>query len=72
MRITRTRAQAARLIEAGAVRVNREKVLKPAAAVRPGDVLTIARAGQVRVYRVLALAERRMGAALVSGYREEL
>jgi ribosome-associated heat shock protein Hsp15 len=41
------------------VRVNREKVTSQSRLVRPGDVLTIALAGGVRVVRVKALAQRR-------------
>jgi ribosome-associated heat shock protein Hsp15 len=58
-RICKTRGVAARLIEAGAVRVNAERVLKPATPVRVGDGLSFAHAGRVRALRVLALGHRR-------------
>jgi len=41
------------------VRVNAQKTLKPAAMVKPGDTLTIARADRVHVVRILAIAARR-------------
>ena len=71
-RITRTRSEAARLVEEGAVRINRVKVFKPAAIVHVDDVLTVVRFGRVRVFRVLALAERRLSARLAEMLREEL
>ncbi|HEU0223057.1 MAG TPA: RNA-binding S4 domain-containing protein [Paracoccaceae bacterium] len=58
-RFFRTRSLAARMVAAGGVRVNRVRVTKPAALVRPGDVLTIALPGMVRVVRMVAAGERR-------------
>ncbi len=62
-RLRKTRADCARMVEAGAVRINRQPTDKPHARVRPGDVLTIAlgsgEAGRIAVWRVLALAGRR-------------
>jgi len=58
-RLVKTRTLAARLVEEGAVRVNRRKVLKPSHAVAPGDVLTLAVHGRVRVLRVEAIGVRR-------------
>ncbi len=54
---TRTLAQAA--ASAGKVRLNGVRVQKPAQTLKPGDVLTLARGGQVVALRVLALGERR-------------
>ena len=50
---------AAALVEAGHVRLNRVKVLKPGHGVAPGDVLTIALNARVRVLKVEACAARR-------------
>ncbi|WP_198373705.1 RNA-binding S4 domain-containing protein [Roseomonas rosulenta] len=62
-RTRKTRADCARLVEAGAVRINRQPTDKAHARVRPGDVLTIAQGqgerGRIVVWRVLALAARR-------------
>ncbi len=82
-RIRRHRADCARLVEGGAVRINRRPTDKPHALVRPGDVLTVALGhaderpdgslgGQVRVMRVLALAERRGPATLAAGLYEDV
>jgi ribosome-associated heat shock protein Hsp15 len=62
-RVAKTRAACAALVEAGAVRVNRQPTTKPHARVAPGDVLTLALGhggtARIRVWRVLALAGRR-------------
>ena len=58
-RVVKSRALAARLVEAGHVRVNRDKISDPSRPVRPGDVLTIALDRGVLVWRVLALGDRR-------------
>lgn len=58
-RLVRTRSLAARLVEDGKIRVNREKVLKPAQNVRPGDVITAAVGGRVRVVRIAEPGQRR-------------
>jgi ribosome-associated heat shock protein Hsp15 len=75
-RLRKTRADCARLVEAGAVRINRQPTDKPHARVRPGDVLTIAQGsgegGRIAVWRVLALADRRGPAAEARGLYEDL
>lgn len=58
-RFAKSRGIAAKLVSETGVRVNGTRVSKPAAAVRPGDVLTFALGRQVRVIRVLALGHRR-------------
>lgn len=58
-RLCKTRSLAARLIEAGAVRVNAARVLKPATPLRVGDGVTLVHAGHVRALRVLGLGLRR-------------
>ncbi|WP_431283865.1 RNA-binding S4 domain-containing protein [Humitalea sp. 24SJ18S-53] len=62
-RLARSRADCTRLVEKGAVRLNRQPTEKPHARVGPGDLLTIAlgkgEQGIIKVWRVLALAERR-------------
>ncbi|NKC34433.1 RNA-binding S4 domain-containing protein [Falsiroseomonas selenitidurans] len=58
-RLAKTRAECARHVAIGRVRVNRQTTDKPHYKLRPGDVLTLALPGQVRVWRVQALADRR-------------
>jgi ribosome-associated heat shock protein Hsp15 len=62
-RVVKTRSIAAALVQAGKVRVNREKAVKASYTVNLGDVITIAVSGRVRVLRVASLAERRGPAA---------
>ncbi|SPF78410.1 RNA-binding S4 domain-containing protein [Pseudoprimorskyibacter insulae] len=58
-RFFKTRSLAAKIVSGGHVRVNGNRIAKPAVTVGPGDVLTFAQANDVRVIRVLALGERR-------------
>jgi ribosome-associated heat shock protein Hsp15 len=58
-RALKSRTLAARLVEEGRVRVNREKVVKPSHAVRAGDVITASINGHLRVLKVVGLGERR-------------
>ena len=58
-RVVRSRTLAAQLVGGGKVRVNRMRVLKPSHVLHPGDILTIAVRGEVRVLEVLAVGERR-------------
>ena len=62
-RFVKTRSRAAELILAGAVRVNAQRVTKPACPIRVGDGLSFALNGEVRVLRVRALGLRRGPAA---------
>jgi ribosome-associated heat shock protein Hsp15 len=62
-RVARSRADCARLVEEGSVRLNRQPTDKPHARLRPGDVVTFAIGpaprARIRVWRVLSLAARR-------------
>jgi ribosome-associated heat shock protein Hsp15 len=58
-RFFKSRTLAAKLCEAGRVRVNRQPVSKPSAAVRAGDLLTFPQGDTIRVIKVLGLGERR-------------
>ena len=58
-RFYRTRPLAQAATQAGKVRLNGSRIDKPGHAVKPGDVLTLGRGGQVMAVRVVALAERR-------------
>ena len=58
-RLAKTKPACGALIEAGGFRLNRQPVTKDHARIRVGDVLTFMWAGEVRVWRVLALGERR-------------
>ncbi|MCT8988841.1 RNA-binding S4 domain-containing protein [Chelativorans sp. SCAU2101] len=58
-RVVKSRSLAAKLAQAGRVRVNRSKIDQASHAVRPGDVLTITLDRRILVYRVLAPGSRR-------------
>jgi ribosome-associated heat shock protein Hsp15 len=58
-RFMKARADCARLVADGLVRINRQPTDKPHARLRVGDVLTVPLRGAVRVVRVQALATRR-------------
>ena len=58
-RMVRTRSDAARLTEAGFVRLNGARVAAPSRAVRIGDVVTLALDRSVRVIKVEGFCERR-------------
>ncbi|MEL0436036.1 RNA-binding S4 domain-containing protein [Phycobacter sp. K97] len=58
-RFFKTRSLAAKQVSAGHVRLNSDKVSKPAQSVSPGDVLTFPQGRQIRVVRVEAIGERR-------------
>jgi ribosome-associated heat shock protein Hsp15 len=54
------------------VRLNSRINKKPAQSIRPGDVLTIARAREVLVVRILSLPERRGSADQAQAAYEEV
>mgnify|MGYP001187861712 CR=1 FL=1 len=58
-RFYKTRSLAARQVSDGHVRLNGDRVTKPAQPVTPGDVLTFPQGREIRVVRVLALGHRR-------------
>ncbi|MBI4723562.1 MAG: RNA-binding S4 domain-containing protein [Rhodomicrobium sp.] len=58
-RIAKSRSTAAKLIENGCIRVNRQRVQKPSACVKCGDVLTATLHSRVRVIEIRAIGERR-------------
>ena len=70
-RIMKSRSLAQKCVEAGHVRINKVKVTKPGHDVKPGDVLTVAAHGSVRVLKVLGQGTRRGPAAEAQGMYEE-
>jgi ribosome-associated heat shock protein Hsp15 len=52
-RVVKSRSLAAKLAQAGRVRINRDKAEQASHPVKPGDVLTITLDRQVLVYRVV-------------------
>ncbi len=66
-RFFKTRGQAAEIVTAGHVRVNGAKIAKASYGVSPGDTLTFAQGGRIRVIRVTGLGERRGPATEAQG-----
>ena len=58
-RIVKSRSLAAKLVQAGHVRVNRDKTDNASKAVRSGDVLTVTLDRRILVLKVLAAGSRR-------------
>jgi ribosome-associated heat shock protein Hsp15 len=58
-RFFRSRALASDVVSAGRCRVNGQRTSKPGQGVSVGDVLTFAQAKQIRLIRIVDLAQRR-------------
>ncbi len=71
VRLFRTRSMAIEACRAGHVKAGGESV-KPAHAVRVGEVIAIRLGAMVRTVRVRGLIEKRVGAGLVSECLEDL
>lgn len=70
-RLVKTRTLSAKLIGAGKIRVNGERVRKTAHHVGKGDIIT-ASLGRIVVVRVLGSVERRVSAGLARSLFEDL
>jgi ribosome-associated heat shock protein Hsp15 len=71
-RFFKSRGLAGEVAGSGAVRVNGERIAKPAHGVRVGDVLTFPQARHIRVVRVLGLGTRRGPAAEAQALYDDL
>jgi ribosome-associated heat shock protein Hsp15 len=71
-RAVKSRTLAAKLVEAGHVRVNRDKAAQASYMVKQGDVLTIALDRRVLVYRIVDTGLRRGPAAEAATLYEDL
>lgn len=71
-RFFKTRSLAAGVARARKIRLNGAHVSKASAAIQPGDVLTFAKAGCVRVIKVAALSARRGPASEAQTLYEDL
>ena len=71
-RVVKARSSAAALVESGHVRVNGVREKSPGHAVKPGDVITIALDGGVRLLKVRSFSERRGDATAARVLYEDL
>jgi ribosome-associated heat shock protein Hsp15 len=58
-RIVKSRTLGQALVERGKVRINRVRIGKPSAMVKPGDVLTVMLGPNVRILEILGIGTRR-------------
>ena len=71
-RLAKTRSGAQRAIEAGKVRINGVRALKPSRLVQAGDVVTATLLGKLSVVRVMGMAERRGSASVARTLYDDL
>ena len=71
-RVVKARTSAARLVQAGHVRINGVREKAPGHGVKPGDVLTIALDNSVRILKVAGFSQRRGDAAAARVLYEDL
>lgn len=71
VRLYKSRSLATEACDGGKVKVNGTSV-KPSASVKLGDMIHARAAGRERIIKVLALLDKRVGAALVVDYMEDL
>lgn len=71
-RALKSRTLAAKLVEEGRVRVNRERVAKPSHAIKAGDVITASINDRLRILKVVALGDRRGPASEAQTLYEDL
>jgi len=71
-RLAKTRTLAAGLVSTGRIRVNRDKISKPSAVVKRGDVITASLGRRIRVVKIIELGARRGPASEAMGLYEDL
>jgi ribosome-associated heat shock protein Hsp15 len=72
IRLVKSRTLAQALIDAGHVRLDRERVVKTSEEVRVGSIIALPLRGEVRILRVISLPARRGPAAEARACYEEL
>jgi ribosome-associated heat shock protein Hsp15 len=71
VRLFKTRSTAAEACKKGRVQINGTSV-KSSRTVKPGDTIDVKTPPVTRTYKVLAIAEKRMGAKLVPGFIKDI
>ena len=71
-RVAKTRTLSATLITEGKVRINGERIEKPAQTVRIGDTVTIVTRQQMRTLKVAGFAQRRGSAQVAAALFDDL
>jgi len=71
-RFFKTRTLAAKIVSAGHVRVNAERIKKPSSSIKAGDGLSFMQGRTLRIVRVTALGVRRGPASEAQALYEDL
>ena len=71
VRVFKTRSQAAEACKKSRVLIDGD-VVKPGKSITVGTIIDVKKPPLIHTYKVLALAEKRMGAKLVKDYMEDL
>lgn len=71
VRVFKTRSMATEAVKKGRVYIA-DMAVKPSRVVKIGDVVKVRKAAVTYSYKVLQLADKRMGAKLVSDYMEDV
>lgn len=71
VRIFKTRSLATEACKKGHVSIGNLPV-KPSRVVRPGEIVKVRKPPITRSFKILALAEKRMSASLISGFMEDV
>lgn len=72
IRLAKSRTLAQSLVEAGHIRIDGKRAIKPSEPVRVGSIVALPLHGEVRILRVLALPHRRGPASEARNCYEEL
>jgi ribosome-associated heat shock protein Hsp15 len=72
LRLTKTRAIAQKVVEAGHLRMDGRPITRASQSVRVGQVITLALQDRIRVIRVIALPTRRGPAAEAFAHYDDL
>ena len=72
IRLVKSRTLAQSLVEAGHIRIDGKRAMKPSETVRVGSIVALPLRGEVRILRVLALPGRRGPASEARSCYEEL
>ena len=71
VRVFKTRSQATEACRKGRIFMD-DQAVKPSRVLKPGDIVRVRKSPVVYTYKVLQLAEKRMGAKLVPDFMEDI
>jgi ribosome-associated heat shock protein Hsp15 len=71
VRLAKTRSQASELISKGKIRLNGQEV-KPSKEIKLNDIIGVQKHSATFEYKALLLLDKRLGAALITSYIEDL